>query len=157
MKYRVLYDRVFNNHNKQLIYNNRIVAGLSFYVRIKIKDQNGKDLFLRRITDNDYEDITTDFFHNIQFSIDKQNLLFSICIYKDIYKCFIENKNIEYIKISLTDFSIDLFTDNDCWLSEKHIVSEKEFVNFLIDNHIDFEIYDNIRSQNCAYTLEEVI
>jgi len=156
MKYRVLYDRCFNNHNKKLIYNNKIVAGLSFYVRIKILDKNNNELFLRNDNNKDYSDITTDFFRTIQFSIDNQNKLLSISIYRNISKYLSENYNIEFINVSCTDFSIDLFTDGSCCVCEPYIVSEKEFINFLIDNHINFEISDNINAQNCAYTIEEV-
>ena len=156
MKYRVLYDRYFNNHNKKIIYNNKIVAGLSFYVRICILDKNKNELFLRNDNSKDYSDITTDFFRTIQFSIDNRNKLISISIYRDIAKYFSENHNIEFINVSCTNFSIDLFTDNSCFVCEPYIVSEKEFINFLIDNHINFEISDNINAQNCAYTIEDI-
>lgn len=156
MKYRVLYDRYFNNHNKKLIYNNRIVAGLSFYVRIKIVDKNNNELFLRNDNTKDYSDITTDLFHTIQFSIDNHNKLISINIYRDIARYLSENKNIEFINVSCTNFSIDLFTDDSCLVCEPYIVSEKEFINFLIDNHINFEISDNNNAQTCAYTIENI-
>ena len=156
MNYRVLYDRYILNHNKNLIYNNKIVAGLSFYVRIKILDNKGKDLFLRKISKYDYCDITTNFSDCIHFSIDNKNKLMSINLCRSIINYFNLNKNIEYINVSLTDFAIELFTDNSCIVCEPYIVSEKEFINFLIDNHINFEITDNIDVQSSSYTIEEV-
>lgn len=156
MKYRILYDRYFNNHNKKLIYKNKIVAGLSFYVRICILDKNNNELFLKNDNTKDYSDITSDFFRSIQFSIDNHNKLISISIYRDIAKYLSENHNIRFINVSCTDFSIDLYIDDSCLVCEPHIVNEKEFINFLIDNHINFEISDNINAQNCAYCYEEV-
>ena len=153
--YRILYDRLFNCFNKKLRYKNEIVSGLSFYVRIKAFDKNNKELGLCLKNDKEYHNVISAIFYNLHFTIDKTNKLFNINIYNNI----LLNKNIKYYNISLTHFSIDTFKKykiHNINVCEPNIVDERTFVNFLIDNHKDFEISDNLNAQNCAYCYEEV-
>lgn len=156
-KYRILYDRVFNNFNYNLKYKNKVVAGLSIFVRIKVFNKDNKEIGLSKTNDKYYHSIISDIFYNTNFTIDSDNKLLSISVYcdDDFIKKILINRVSRY-DISIATFMIDTYDDESRIICTRQEVDENTFIEFLINNHKDLEITDNINAQNCAYSIEEV-
>lgn len=155
--YRILYDRVFNNFNYNLKYKNKVVAGLSIFVRIKVFNKDNKEIGLSKTNNKDHLSIISDIFYNTDFTIDSDNKLLSISVNcdDDFIKTLLINRVSRY-NISIATFMIDTFNDESRIICTPQEVDEKTFIEFLINNHKDLEITDNINAQNCAYCYEEV-
>ena len=155
--YRILYDRVFNNFNHDLKYKNKVVSGLSIYVRIKVFNKDNKEIGLSKTNDKDHHSIISDIFYNTDFTIDSDNKLLSISVNCD--DNFIKTLLINHVScydISIATFMIDTYNDESRIICSPQEVDEKTFIEFLINNHKDLKITDNINAQNCAYCYEEV-
>lgn len=155
--YRILFDRVFNNFNYDLKYKNKEVSGLSIYIRIKVFDKSNKEIGLSKTNDKYHHSIISDIFYNTDFTIDSDNKLLKISINCDdnFIKILLINHVSRY-DISIATFTIDTFDDKSHIKCTQQEVDEKIFIEFLIDNHKDLEITDNINAQNCTYYYEEV-
>lgn len=155
--YRILYDRVFNNFNYNLKYKNKVVSGLSIYVRIKVFNKENKEIGLSKTNNKDHHSIISDIFYNTDFTIDSDNKLLNISVNCDdnFIKTLLINRVSRY-NISIATFMIDTFNNESRIICTPQEVDEKTFIEFLIDNHKDLEITDNINAQNCAYCYEEV-
>lgn len=155
--YRILYDRAFNNFNYDLKYKNKVVSGLSIYVRIKVFNKENKEIGLSETNDKDHHSIISDIFYNTDFTIDSDNKLLSISVNCDdnFIKTLLINRVSRY-NISIATFTIDTFNDKSHIICTPQEVDEKTFIDFLINNHKDLENSDNLYAQNCAYCYEEV-